>query len=430
MNFEWIKKKILFEVKECEKQNSAFFYKTKKIEIHKCNLQDILFYLNSDELVYWKNKDSSTEVLGADFIEILTKKDFHKKIEKFHEKNEELFFIGGQTFTASTQRNEWNHFPDYYYTLSRIYFVNKKNENKTSIYLNYSDDSYKYFESILNWKVYKKSEKLNSLYKSSLLPMENEWNEMVGKSKNLIEKSQINKIVLSRKILEEFNEKIDPMDVAKKTFQNAEHSYVFFLQIGKHEAFISLTPETLFKKNKKYVEIDSIAGTKKRSHFFQEDQKLEQDLLGSKKEMEEHQFVIDDIFNKLNPLFEKLELKSKEKILKLKYVQHIKSEFEGILKSDSNYVELIDALHPTAAIGGHPWEKVSEYLKQIESSYRGLYSSPIGIIFKDSQEFAVGIRSCLINQKHSYVYAGAGIVRDSQAHEEWIETQEKMRNFI
>ena len=90
---------------------------------------------------------------------------------------------------------------------------------------------------------------------------------------------------------------------------------------------------------------------------------------------------------------------------------------------------MIDHFHPTPAVGGRPWNLAKSYLKEAEPFDRGLYSAPFGIVSKDYTEFAVGIRSALYENDSLHLYGGAGIVDGSKAMDEWVETNNKMKNF-
>jgi len=87
-------------------------------------------------------------------------------------------------------------------------------------------------------------------------------------------------------------------------------------------------------------------------------------------------------------------------------------------------------LHPTPALGGTPRDQAMEIIRKLEGFSRGWYGAPIGFVGLDLAEFVVGIRSGLTHGKNLFVYAGAGIVRGSEAQSEWDEVENKISNFI
>jgi menaquinone-specific isochorismate synthase len=90
---------------------------------------------------------------------------------------------------------------------------------------------------------------------------------------------------------------------------------------------------------------------------------------------------------------------------------------------------LIEKLHPTAAVGGIPHQLAMQKILEIEKEERFLYAAPIGIISKEFSEIVVGIRSGFIKDKNLTIFGGAGIVKGSDAEEEWNETGIKMQPF-
>ena len=89
----------------------------------------------------------------------------------------------------------------------------------------------------------------------------------------------------------------------------------------------------------------------------------------------------------------------------------------------------LSKLHPTPAVGGFPKYQALELIQQIEPFERGWYAAPVGWVGYDQAEFAVAIRSGLIDRNQLLLFAGAGIVRGSQSEEEWAEIETKICHF-
>ena len=117
-------------------------------------------------------------------------------------------------------------------------------------------------------------------------------------------------------------------------------------------------------------------------------------------------------------------------MLKLARVQHILKRFRFSLKKSVSDFELINALHPTAAVGGYPKENIKNEIHALEQFDRGWYAAPVGWIGKDASEFAVAIRSGLIDKDTLYLYSGAGIIDGSVSESEWDEIENKISNFL
>ena len=92
--------------------------------------------------------------------------------------------------------------------------------------------------------------------------------------------------------------------------------------------------------------------------------------------------------------------------------------------------ELIEAFHPTPAVGGFPKRESLNILSSIEPFQRGWYASPVGWISANETHLVVAIRSLLLNESTLHLFAGAGIVADSIAKKEWEEIDHKMRILL
>ncbi len=236
--------------------------------------------------------------------------------------------------------------------------------------------------------------------------------------------------------------------------KNHEHKNFFlFLRPQRGSTFISITPEKLFSLNlgqELKLSIDAIAGTRKRDLLDQEnDDRLAIELESNEKELAEHRFVKNEVIRSLDTIKASLEDKGipetsismksvfEEDILKLKHVQHLHSLYEmDIARENSEQINIselnqliLSTLHPTPAVGGQPKQAAIDLIEELESSDRGFYAAPVGIISPDCIQYTVAIRSALINQNNISVYAGAGIVEGSDALAEWKETENKMKNF-
>ena len=92
---------------------------------------------------------------------------------------------------------------------------------------------------------------------------------------------------------------------------------------------------------------------------------------------------------------------------------------------------LLEALHPTPAMGGVPQAQAMDYIAQAEPVPRGWYASPVGWIDHNLDgAFAVAIRSAVSQNERVWLYAGAGIVADSIPQKEWDETALKFKPML
>jgi len=121
----------------------------------------------------------------------------------------------------------------------------------------------------------------------------------------------------------------------------------------------------------------------------------------------------------------------KTTILKLNGIQHLFTPIDSQLSSEISLFEAVDALHPTPAVSGHPLKRANELRLKYESFDRGWFAGPIGWLdISGSGEFRVALRSGLINEKGSTLFAGAGVVNGSDPERELIETDMKLKAML
>ena len=157
----------------------------------------------------------------------------------------------------------------------------------------------------------------------------------------------------------------------------------FLFSFPDEGIFFGSTPEQLVKKTGEKIVTEALAGTAGRGRNMEEDRQLSEALLESHKEREEHEFVVDQIKNKLSQSVSKLSIQDKPDILKLKNVQHLRTPITGTLTNGKNSLDLVEQLHPTPAVAGTPADNARNLIKKIEAHDRGWYSGPVGWIEKD-----------------------------------------------
>jgi menaquinone-specific isochorismate synthase len=116
--------------------------------------------------------------------------------------------------------------------------------------------------------------------------------------------------------------------------------------------------------------------------------------------------------------------------MRLSRGRHLVTRVEGVASEGVGAAELLNGLHPTPAVGGYPTEDAMVAISKLETFDRGWYAAPVGWIAADAAEFAVAIRSGLVEGKKVSLYSGAGIVGGSTADGEWSEIEDKIEDFI
>jgi menaquinone-specific isochorismate synthase len=256
-----------------------------------------------------------------------------------------------------------------------------------------------------------------------------EWHQNIHTALSTFPTLQLDKIVLARRTILTFTEPLQPQSLLLALQPHNPHTYHFCFQINPHTAFIGTSPERLYHRHDRFLKTEAIAGTRHRGASMEIDLELSDALQTSAKDLREHQLVVTNLQDILGELCETIEIEPKSTILKLNKVQHLYTQCQGILKANLTDAEILPQLHPTPAVGGFPRIPALELIRRLEPFQRGWYAAPVGWIGYDDAEFAVAIRSGLIDGDRLLLFAGAGIVEGSQADEEWAEIENKIRHF-
>ncbi len=262
------------------------------------------------------------------------------------------------------------------------------------------------------------------------LPNRADWSHKVEQALRLIRDEVLEKIVLARCATFRFEAPLCPLSLMEKLSTGARSCYRFCFQFDRSTAFLGATPERLFRRIDREVESEVIAGTRRRSKNQAEDEKLALELCNSAKEQLEHDIVRKSIRQRLHCCVQQLEVDSQASVLKLPRKQHLYSYVRGILHAGVSDADLLERLHPTPAVGGYPTDIALTEIDRLEPFARGWYAGPIGWIGSDAAEFAVAIRSGLLQGDRLSLYSGAGIVAGSTAEAEWDEIEHKISDFL
>ncbi|WP_081411826.1 isochorismate synthase [Alicyclobacillus herbarius] len=207
-------------------------------------------------------------------------------------------------------------------------------------------------------------------------------------------------------------------------------AYVFAVRQGS-EWFVGATPERLVSVRERQVHIDGLAGTTSRGETEAEDRRLAAELLASAKNRQEHRAVVDWIATSIADAVAEMQIPREPQIRRLANVQHLYTPVTGYLRANMNVLDLVERLHPTPAVAGVPRTKALSVIAHREWFSRGWYAGPVGwMTLAGDGEFAVALRSGLLSASTSTLFAGAGIMGDSDADAEWTETEWKFQPML
>ncbi|MEL6231659.1 MAG: isochorismate synthase [Cyanobacteria bacterium J06627_3] len=211
--------------------------------------------------------------------------------------------------------------------------------------------------------------------------------------------------------------------------------YVFSLSNGKGSVFIGASPERLLSittsDHNRQLTTDALAGSAPRGNTVETDHHIAKQLLNSSKERYEHRVVVEFIVEQLIRIGLTPRFSDSPQLLRLANIQHLHTPIQASLPRSLTPLDLVKILHPTPAVAGLPRVTASQLLKVTESFDRELYASPIGWIDANgNSEFIVGIRSALIDGRQARLFAGAGIVAQSDPRSELAEVKLKLQALL
>ncbi len=269
------------------------------------------------------------------------------------------------------------------------------------------------------------------LHRDADLPDRSGWIKLVHRALEAINDptDPLSKVVIARRTEATSAAEFTPQALLSSMSRPDDRSFRFLMQTRPGTAFISVTPERLFSLKGRSVHSEAIAGTRPRGETLEIDQRLQQELTNSAKDLLEHQIVHDAISAALSALCTETTT-SEITILQLPGVQHLMSQLSGKLRNSLNAADLLDALHPTPAVGGKPNKSACRFLIEHELFDRGWYAAPIGWVGQEEATFAVGIRSALIDNGAVLFFTGNGVVTGSSPKAEWEELEAKIRHYF
>ncbi len=261
-------------------------------------------------------------------------------------------------------------------------------------------------------------------------PTRTEWMQQVRAAVRAIRSKDLRKVVLARAVDLHFDHALMPWALLHRLQQETPQCTAFGWQPERSgPAFIGATPERLFRMRGDTLRTEAIAGTRPRGATPADDAMLRHELLTSDKDRREHAFVQDAIADALAPLATDVNMPDAPSELALQRKRHLRSEITATLHESTSPLNVLNALHPTPAVGGTPTRTARAFIREHESFDRGWYAGPVGWMTRDAAEMLVAIRSALVDRDTLTLYSGAGIVEGSDPASEWDEIENKLADF-
>ena len=364
----------------------------------------VSFWMNfpNEERVFWVDRQSDRIVVGAKRLATVKDDD---------DRHNYAYVFYGDTFFDTVKDPKWSNMGHEMIAFTHYYIV----ENGESFYLHAGESV-----PIENYEV----PRVGHNYKETS-DDKADWNRLMNAIANGINSGEMTKVVSSREVEFTSETPYNVSSILANLVDNNPNCFIFgYEKDGR--TFVGASPEILVRHRGSEILSYALAGTapKDGPNAWTKEQ-----LLTNKKNLVEHNIVRDRIVNTMKAITPDVTV-GETGIMELSHLYHLRTIITA-KDSTKSLVEWAKLLHPTPALGGEPREKALALLQEYESHERGMYAAPFGFM-KDMGDgiIVVAIRSALIMDNVLYAYAGCGVVADSNADEEYAETNNKMRTIL
>lgn len=256
---------------------------------------------------------------------------------------------------------------------------------------------------------------------------EEEYCQMVEKAKHYIYEGDIFQVVLSNRLEADYEGSLLNAYRLLRTINPSP--YMFYFSSDDMEV-AGASPETLVKLENGTLHTFPLAGTRPRGATKAEDERLEKELLADKKELSEHNMLVDLGRNDLGKVsqFGTVEVENYMEVLKYSHVMHIGSTVRGTIQEEKCSLDAVDAVLPAGTLSGAPKIRAMEIINELENNKRGIYGGAIGYVdFTGNLDTCIAIRTAYKKNGKVFVRSGAGIVADSVPQNEYRECINKAK---
>jgi menaquinone-specific isochorismate synthase len=397
--------------------------------------------------LFWMNRERDFSVAGIGIADTITTEESGSNEASFQQfartiagKNPYARYFGGFCFNNEEKQDSiWKKFPSYSFVLPLVQLTLENGAFALSchLWLESGDELQKKISAITDVLEQVISDtdcsgmKLPEVLNTSYNPDEKEWIETCLKTLQTFESDSMEKIMLARQTTLEFSRCFSPLIFLLHYPYPKNAIYRFYFEPAENHAFFSFTPERLYRRDGNMLLTEALAGTCSKESITGDDDHASEVLLNSEKDIREHNFVRDMIYDELLKICSQIDMEKEIKVLQLNRLAHLYTRCTAQLKDEcNNDSSVLQLLHPTPAVGGVPKAPALQQIMALEPFSRGWYAAPVGWVSRDAAEFCVAIRSALVNGPFTYLYSGAGLVKGSDPFSEWEEVDQKIGDIL
>jgi menaquinone-specific isochorismate synthase len=407
---------------------------------------DLLGWLQAnphDVRTFWQDREATLIVAGLGAAVDLvahSARDHAGLLERANAilGDRDALFLGGLAFSGNSGRNEWSAFPAARFVLPAIELRQRGPNCRLAV--NLLAESRSEFMRM-------KTHLLELLCKLRASPREPAGDGAANVSCRIddmefpvcrqriedilrdIGEGRLHKAVLARRVELRLANAVEPFNVLRRWCRTNPGSFGFAMEQG-NDLFMGCSPERLYRRRGREIHTESLAGTVRRGHTGEEDASMEDRLRHDPKLVHEHDLVTRFVRSQIEPWVTEADSPPEAAVFKLDRIQHRHLPISGTLKPGVRDDQLLHALHPTPAVCGFPRPEAQALIQRQETVQRGWYSGAVGVVSPHHSEFAVAIRSALVNRDRILCYSGVGIVDGSDPAAEWNELEAKIETFL
>ena len=251
------------------------------------------------------------------------------------------------------------------------------------------------------------------------------WESVVAAAVRRINAGKLDKVVLARDLIATATEDVDVRWPLRRLAESYPTCWTFHV-----DGLFGATPEMLVRRERGLVTSRVLAGTIRRTGDDARDLGLAAALARSSKDLEEHEYAVRSVADGLAPHCTSMNVPEAPFVLHLPNVMHLATDVAGVAADTSGEsgtsLALAEALHPSAAVGGTPTDRATALITEIEGMPRGRYAGPVGWMDADGDgEWGIALRAGELDGSQVRLFAGCGIVADSEPDAELAEAQAK-----
>jgi isochorismate synthase len=263
-------------------------------------------------------------------------------------------------------------------------------------------------------------------------PTGNNYKKGVSSLLEMLKQTTLSKVVLSRSVEVATKQEINQSNLLRNLLVINSRGYTFAANLASGSKLMGASPELLIAKRGSHMISNPLAGSRPKSLSEAENLVARESLLNTGKDLHEHGLVVEEVERVMSKYCRNLYTPMVPSVIETETMLHLSTVLEGKADQDDlNVLQVAAELHPTPAVCGHPRHSAYEAIKRLETFERGYFTGMIG--WCDSRgngQWVVTIRCAEVKSNQMKIFAGAGIVSESQPQSELEETGAKMRTIL